>query len=256
MKLIYLTQECQKLDWKNHKLLCKSFGDESPESTLEHGSYRRSVFFPGNAEPARFVWVEVDVPTILDDDESTYEMIRTTPFMGKDDPEHCFTKVNLIQARDISADMKESLDFWFKSYASLEDVNIGVQDFTRAGISSPVFRGPILVFKRASGLGPKGLGEAIRDLDSRDVRNAADFLSFAWRHFASGWGWGYPISANFVNSWRPDFALESSFSIPVAIRCNENVNEMPCLGKWMEMPITGQHDDIFACEGSVALLIF
>lgn len=83
---------------------------------------------------------------------------------------------NAVQARYVKREEHENLVIYSKPTG--QSVNTAVRKFTRGGTCSGVFRGPHLILrqgKRADGY------EEIRDVDSRDLRNAADFFTVSYR---------------------------------------------------------------------------
>jgi hypothetical protein len=106
-------------------------------------------------------------------------------YFGEDWTEKMKTSHNNIQARDIDRDESEQLLFHHKEKIMAEDPNLGVRDFTRAGVCADIFRGPILVTRM--GCYADGV-EEYRDMDNRDARNAADFFSSAFRLGQKGAG--------------------------------------------------------------------
>ncbi len=99
-------------------------------------------------------------------------------YFGEDCTDRMKTSHNNIQARDIDRDKAEQLLFHHKENIMAENPNLGVRDFTRAGVCADIFRGPILVTRM--GCSADGF-EEYRDMDCRDARNAADFFSSAFR---------------------------------------------------------------------------
>jgi hypothetical protein len=203
--------------------LCKSFGDERPVSTNPDGSYRRGLFFPGDKELGRFVWVEVEV-----DPTQTFEKFDFELYLGEGAINRCLSAHNNIQARNTGRDGKETLVFYYKDDTSAETPNIGVRDFTRAGAASMYQRGPILVIREGYRSGPRGWIQECRDLDMRDVRSAADYFSSAFRRGLE------------------DSQLRDVRVLISAMVCAKGVSQHNLRKKWQEVVVNG-------CDSSSSL---
>ena len=197
--------DCQALDWKNHKILCATFKDPEPEPhNSEPGvSYRRGLYFPGGKEAPRFVWVE----TYRDEESGlTFEKFDHNVWLGQTEVEQFFPDHNNLQARDVVGETNEALVCLCKQDIWGAAPNLAIKKFARGGSCAKDFRGPWLVMRqwrcpnpavksdadqqgqgRASGTGDeiKRTLEEYRDVNMRDVRNAADFFTTAFRHGSS-----------------------------------------------------------------------
>jgi hypothetical protein len=160
-----------------------------------------------------------------------YETFDYEVYFGKGGAQHTRSAHNTVQARDTGRSEDDTLAFYFKRNTSEEPPNIGMRDFTRAGVSSMNFSGPILVVREGSRFGPQGVIEECRDLYMRDVRNAADYLSSAWRY-------GYRGELNC------DVRVLASL-----ILCPKDLGEHSLRTKWSEQAVNGR-DTIFQSEGS------
>ena len=91
---VYCSLDCQRLDWKNHKLLCTSWADFGTPPTPQS---RRGLLFPGGDELPRFIWLETEVETM-----GFYEFFDYKPLfgVGRDLVQNTSMRRNLIQGRD------------------------------------------------------------------------------------------------------------------------------------------------------------
>lgn len=170
--------DCQKVDWKLHKILCPTFNQEKPEITKHHAFHRRGLFFPGGDQKARFVWVEVW--TEREGTWTVYDQFEHSVYFGGETSSHYnFSDPNPIQAREIMRDDTEfGLHCWTKDLNVREPPNFGLRSCTRGQACAPNFRGPILVMRKVDfGQGK----EKYVDIDMRDARSAADFFSSDYR---------------------------------------------------------------------------
>jgi hypothetical protein len=57
----YCSAECQKSDWRIHKLVCKSLKafSDSDRPHQEDMEYRRAIYFPENEDRPRFIWIRI-----------------------------------------------------------------------------------------------------------------------------------------------------------------------------------------------------
>lgn len=100
------------------------------------------------------------------------------PYFGSNDKDSGSSNYNGIQGRNIGRAPNENL-YWFKKIDNPSDQpNLGLRSFTRVGACWQEFRGPVFVM-RAVEDDQRNLTHA--DMDMRDVRNAADFLSQTYR---------------------------------------------------------------------------
>ena len=165
-KLIVGT-ECQALDWKNHKLLCKSFNLPRPNPNT-----RRGLYFPGGDEPGRFEWVDV-MP-----DGYVGETIDRKKYLEENGPDRENSVYSQIQARDMTRSSKHRVEFFCRTDTFIQPSNQGVVDFTRAHACGPCWRGPVLAM---SMLDSGDSGYRYIDMDMLDVRHAADHFSSSHR---------------------------------------------------------------------------
>lgn len=168
-------QDCQQLDWKNHKILCKTFNNDARPSP----AHRRALLFPGGSQAPRFEWVLLypnrQGDTIAEDFVSIH-------YFGTNNKDSCGSDHNGIQGRQINREADEDL-WWFKkdvesSIRAPDQPNLGLRAFTRAGACWQDLKGPVFVM-RAVEDHQRNLTH--RDMDMRDVRNAADYLSQTYR---------------------------------------------------------------------------
>ncbi|KIW26972.1 uncharacterized protein PV07_06755 [Cladophialophora immunda] len=184
----YCSKDCQKLDWKNHKIICPSFREPKPDVTEPNKrmngiiddifplrglvNFRRALFFPGRDQPPRFVWVKTWIAY------PGYEQWDKEEFFGESETERVFTAHNSIQARDACRDEDDTLILFFRQDATSHAPNLAVRAFTRAGTCANYFRGPIMLTR---GFIDHSGNDHMRDVDMRDARNAADYFSSAYR---------------------------------------------------------------------------
>lgn len=162
--------ECQALDWKVHKMLCSSLSDPKPGP-----EYRRIIHFPDDEEIPKFSWMKVwEVP---DKRESFDEWDREPYFRGQT-TERCDLACNHVQARDVRRNDHDAVRLWMTSEAMMLPCNTSIRAVTRAGAASLHWRGPVVAIRTA---GRDPAHEWCVDIEMRDVRNVADFLTFAWR---------------------------------------------------------------------------
>jgi hypothetical protein len=166
--------DCQKLDWKNHKILCPSFAD--PRPSVHH---RRALLFPGGTVPPRFEWVKLYRHLVGGE---MVEDFNSVPYLGTNDKDSNCTSSNGIQSRSIMSDVNEKI-FWFKAISAdgnplLELANLGLRSFTRGDACWQDFKGPVFVM-RATENEKRQLTH--HDITMRDLRTAADLLSQTYR---------------------------------------------------------------------------
>ncbi|KIW75681.1 hypothetical protein Z517_10423 [Fonsecaea pedrosoi CBS 271.37] len=235
----YCSKNCQKLDWKNHKIICPSFQEPKPQVTEANGridgifydflpevglvDFRRALVFPGDKQPPKFVWVKT---WIVHGGSETFD---SKPFFDHAGETDCiYLAHNSIQARDACRDEKDLLRFFFKDDTSKEPPNLAVQAFTRSGACSKYLKGPIILM--CGTVGARG-HDHFRDVDMRDSRSAADFFSSAYR---SGYGDSCLLEKRFVTT---------------AIACPEDITSYQLEGKYHQQVFDGC-DSVFQAEGS------
>ncbi|KAI1611019.1 hypothetical protein EDD36DRAFT_497871 [Exophiala viscosa] len=177
-------RDCQRLDWKNHKILCASFSEARPSTAgVDVHAHRRALFFPDGDQPPRFTWLAVSK-----NPQTAGESFNKEAYFRRGGHDSASTNHNSIQARDIHREQYETLWFTSKRYAANQAPNVAVRSFTRAGACAQHFRGPILVTRWVASqhraIDVRDVRTApgeYRDIDMRDVRKAADYLSSAYR---------------------------------------------------------------------------
>lgn len=91
--------DCQRVDWKLHKILCPTFDQEKPELTKHYAFHRRGLFFPGGDQKARFVWVEVW--TEREGTWAVWDQFKRDGYFGREaSAASYFSDPNPIQARE------------------------------------------------------------------------------------------------------------------------------------------------------------
>lgn len=200
----YCSSTCQVLDYPVHKQFCSTLAEFQ---LLRSSRLRRCVFFPGGSEQGRFVWAEVD-------DGPQGQILDGDPFfrLSRTCIRPCIR--NLVQGRYCQRDPLEQIQIISLANPSTREINQGLCNVARAGKISNCFRGPVLL-TRTQNAGR--VDQQYVDLDMRDIRNAADFVSCYNRKnsntinhyctvtFASSLG-------DLEYSMQPDFLRQDMFS--------------------------------------------
>lgn len=105
-----------------------------------------------------------------------YEIYDGTPF-GVSRGERTPSSWNNIQARNMKRDEHDCIYFHTAEDTAGMEPNIAAKSFTRAGVAGTWVKGPLLVMRNTQ-IG--GVGHC-PDIEMRDVRHTADYLSFAYR---------------------------------------------------------------------------
>jgi hypothetical protein len=161
------------LDWSNHKIICKSFDHDRPTDL-----HRRVLLFPGGNTPPRFEWLEAWPNSALGLPGSG-EFLNTPIILGTENSDLNNCVWNTIQGRIVRRKREESL-YYFKQSQDDPDfpapmvTNHGLRAFTRAGACRDSMKGPIIVSRVAEF---ELMQLTHRDMDMRDARNTADWLS-------------------------------------------------------------------------------
>jgi hypothetical protein len=161
------------LDWSNHKIICKSFNHSRP-TPQHHGI----LLFPGSNAPPRFEWLQA-FPNSSLGLHGSGEYLDSTSIFGRRETEINSSVYNGVQGRIIRRKREEKL-FYFKLPCDNPDIpaptvpNLGLRAFTRAGACNEEMKGPVL-FTRIAEF--ESLQYSHRDMDMRDAREAADWLS-------------------------------------------------------------------------------
>ena len=105
-----------------------------------------------------------------------YEVYDGTPF-GVSRTERQPSCRNNIQARNMKRDEHDCIYFHTAEDTAEMEPNIAAKSFTRAGVAGTWVKGPLLVMRNTQ-IG--GVGH-YPDIEMRDVRHTADYLSFGFR---------------------------------------------------------------------------
>lgn len=137
------------------------------------------MLFPGGSQAARFEWVLLypnrQGATIVED-------FVSLQYFGTNNKDSCGSDYYGIQGRLIAREPNEDL-IWFKkdlesSLLAPDQPNLGIRSFTRAGACWKDLKCPVFVMRA---LEDSRRNLTHRDMDMRDVRNAADYLSQTYR---------------------------------------------------------------------------
>ena len=159
--------ECQKLDWKAHKTLCSFMKDPRPDSDSDT-EYRRALFIPGENQAVKLVWVETLAST-----EGGGPQVDLKKWLGKKHTGEPFKAYyNMVQARPLSQDGQHHISAYGLRRGSVDS---NTQALTRAGATTDLFGGPILVLKAND-------TSTLGDMEFRDVRSFVDCMSSASRY--------------------------------------------------------------------------
>lgn len=200
----YCSIACQVHDHPVHKQFCSALRNFQ---RLHAANLKRCVFFPGGDKPGTFVWAEVI-------DGLPGETLDEHPFFGLNATSTKICVRNLVQGRKCQRNDLEEIQIVSKRHFQNHPVNQGLCQVARAGRVANRFRGPVLV-TRVQNAGRTD--QKYADVDMRDIRNAADFISCHDRKnstignhvcnatFASSLG-------DLENSTQPDFFRQEIYS--------------------------------------------
>jgi hypothetical protein len=154
--------DCQKLDFKNHKIFCGKAETSRPSK-----DHVRALFFPGGDTLPRFEWI-MDPNYRLPDRLFGDRGIDVKKFSH-----------NTIQARDIGAGPAEGLQFFLLDLVTDDPPNLAMRAFTRGGVAAWNTRGPWLVLHYVED-GEEG-DDSYMGMSMHDVRSAADVITVMYR---------------------------------------------------------------------------
>lgn len=165
--------ECQKLDFKNHKIFCANFVNSERPSPV----HRRALLFPGSDAPPRLQWVRLVLCT--SSDGKIEEGFSSQAEFGEETQVTSSLNFNAVQGRTVARVKGEALHWFTKENApSTEPLNTGLQKFTRSGSCWEGFSGPVFILRAITD--DQGQVRHL-DMNLRDVRSAADSLGQAYR---------------------------------------------------------------------------
>lgn len=163
----YCSHECQKADWKTHRMLCGTFKDfaDTYRPTPDH---KRSICFPEDGDGPKFIWLETypEETWRLPDLDSFHITIEDTArrripstFVSEIDQEHS----TWIYFRD-------------SFHHDGLKINRSINNLT-SGKPSVIWKGPVVVY-RQQGLEYDPDVYIYRDMDTTDLRLLVEFFCY------------------------------------------------------------------------------
>ena len=151
-------------------MLCSSINNPKPGP-----EYRRVLLFPEEGEQSHFEWMKVtEVPS----NTEGFEDWDRKQFFENKIVQRTSVLRNHVQCRNTFDDDHDEIYLWFDGQGFDKSRNKAVRAVTRGLICSHNWRGPILATRKA---GRDPSVEWYVDINSRDFRSIADFVTTAWR---------------------------------------------------------------------------
>ena len=170
---LYCSPECQKQDWKVHKILCATWKDfkDAPEDNL---NMRRVLMFDIDQPTLRFAWMPVEPRGT---GEHVWDYPRPEHLYPPGTVENMTLTINAYNAAR-RRQLVPSLQIHFQDSFQIDDrvpVNMGVSKcFPPRQAGELTWKGPLVVSK----ILPRP--QRILHVDMRDIREIADWL-VEWR---------------------------------------------------------------------------
>ena len=168
---IYCSRQCQKSDWRVHKLLCSSY---QQFQTPPHKNVRRAIVFEQSEPVVKFKWVTIETKHVDDPDDPSYEEANLEEYFGPGQKGECQPYYNnVIRDRRLQKMIELRAREGFLTDGSPPNQAVAA---VAPAVGGNVLCGPLIALKWDTGGYMPSSNPKYLDMEMGDLREVVDYL--------------------------------------------------------------------------------